>query len=62
MAPGVERVVLENEPSCTEASQEFARLTKDYSKGNQHGKARARIEHAITLMLETEGVSLPKCG
>ncbi len=46
MAPGVERVVLDNEPSFTETSQEFAQLLKDYSKGNKEEK-QERIDQAL---------------
>lgn len=46
MAPGVERVVLDNEPSFTETSQEFAQLIKNYSKGNKDEK-QERIDQAL---------------
>lgn len=61
MAPGVERVVLKNEPSFTETSQEFAQLLKDYGKGNKDEK-QERINQALER-LDTEAALLcPKCG
>jgi adenine-specific DNA methylase len=61
MAPGVERVVLDNEPSFTETSQEFAQLLKGYNKGKKEDK-RERIDQALG-MLETEpALRCPKCG
>jgi len=61
MAPGVERVVLDNEPSFTETSQEFAQLLKDYSKGNQKEK-QDRINQALEKLNAETGLHCPKCG
>ncbi len=61
MAPGVERVVLDNEPSFTETSQEFAQLLKDYSKGNKEEK-QDRINHALEKLNAEAGLRCPKCG
>ncbi len=52
LAPGCERVVLENEPRFIESTQEFARLFNDYNKGNATEK-RQRIQRLLELM-ETE--------
>ena len=61
MAPGVERVVLDNEPSFTETSQEFAQLLKDYSKGNKEEK-QERINQALEKLDAEAGLRCPKCG
>lgn len=61
MAPGVERIVLDNEPGFTETSQEFARLLKDYSKGNKEEK-RERIDQALEKLDAEGGLRCPKCG
>jgi len=61
MAPGVERVVLDNEPSFTETSQEFAQILKDYSKGNQEEKYN-RINQALEKLNAEAGLRCPKCG
>ncbi len=61
MAPGVERVVLDNEPSFTETSQEFAQLLKDYSKGNKEEK-QDRINQALEKLNDEAGLRCPKCG
>lgn len=61
MAPGVERVVLDNEPSFTETSQEFAQLLKDYSKGNKEEK-QERINQALEKLDGEAGLCCPKCG
>jgi hypothetical protein len=61
MAPGVERVVLDNEPSFTETSQEFAQLLKDYSKGNKEEK-QDRINQALEKLNAEVGLRCPKCG
>jgi ssDNA-binding Zn-finger/Zn-ribbon topoisomerase 1 len=61
MAPGVERVVLDNEPSFTETSQEFAQLLKDYSKGNKEEK-QDRINQALEKLNAEVGLHCPKCG
>jgi len=61
MAPGVERVVLDNEPGFTETSQEFAQLLKDYSKGNKEEK-QDRINQALEKLNAETGLRCPKCG
>jgi len=61
MAPGVERVVLDNEPGFTETSQEFAQLLKDYSKGKKEEK-QERINQALEMMDTEAGLCCPKCG
>jgi hypothetical protein len=61
MAPGVERVVLDNEPGFTETSQEFAQLLKDYSKGNKEEK-QERINQALERLDAETGLRCPKCG
>ncbi|MCX5862615.1 MAG: DUF1156 domain-containing protein [Deltaproteobacteria bacterium] len=61
MAPGVERVVLDNEPSFTETSQGFAQLLKDYSKGNKEEK-QERIDQALGMLDAEAGLSCPRCG
>jgi adenine-specific DNA methylase len=61
MAPGVERVVLDNEPSFIETSQEFAQLLKDYSKGNKEEK-QERIDQSLGMMDAEAGLRCPKCG
>jgi len=61
MAPGVERVVLDNEPGFTETSQVFAQLLKDYSKGNKEEK-QDRINQALEKLNAEVGLRCPKCG
>lgn len=61
MAPGVERVVQQDEVPFTEMTQEFARLLNDYEKSG----LRATIERAKQLkeQLKTEAaVCCPKCA
>ncbi|MBI4330982.1 MAG: DUF1156 domain-containing protein [Chloroflexi bacterium] len=61
MAPGTERVVLDNEPSFRETSQAFAQLVKDYSKGNKEEK-QERIDQALGMLDAEAGLRCPKCG
>lgn len=61
MAPGVERVVLESEPSFTEMSQPFAQLLNDYNKGRADDK-RERIEQLLQMVDEEPGLCCPECG
>ncbi|MBE7511466.1 MAG: DUF1156 domain-containing protein [Anaerolineales bacterium] len=61
MAPGVERVVLDNEPSFTETTQAFAQLLKDYSKGSSAEKT-ARINELIETIDDEPGLRCPHCG
>ena len=60
MAPGAERVVLDNEPSFTETSQEFAQLIKDYSKGNASEKSE-RINRLRQMVDAEPGLRCPRC-
>ena len=61
MAPGAERVVLENESPFTELSQPFAKLLQDYEQGRKDDKNRRIVE--LAKMVETEpGLRCPKCG
>ena len=60
MAPGVERIVPEDEPAFTEMSQDFAELLKDYDKG----KFEDTIERMWALkkrVSEEPGLFCPKC-
>lgn len=61
MAPGVERVVLESEPSFTEMSQPFAQLLNDYNKGRADDK-RERIEQLLEMVDDEPGLCCPECG
>lgn len=61
MAPGTERVVLDNEPSFTELSQPFAQLLSEYSKGNGNEKC-ARIAKLIGMVEHEPGLVCPKCS
>ena len=61
MAPGVERVVLDNEPGFTETSQEFAQLIRDYSKGSKEEK-QERIDQALRMLDAEAGLRCPKCN
>lgn len=61
MAPGVERVVLENEPSFTEMSQPFAQLLNDYNKGRADDK-RERIEQLLEMVDDEPGLCCPECN
>jgi adenine-specific DNA methylase len=61
MAPGVERIVLDDEPSFTEMSQEFAQLLKNYDKG----KTQERYERSLLLKEKVKhesGLYCPGCG
>jgi len=61
MAPGVERIVLENEPSFTETTQEFAKMINDYSKGNSTEK-RERVRQLLATIDSEPGFNCPRCG
>lgn len=61
IAPGTERVVLDNEPSFTELSQPFAQLLNDYSKGNADEKY-ARVAKLLGMVAHQPGLVCPKCG
>lgn len=60
MAPGVERVVLESEPSFTEMSQPFAQMLNDYNKGRADDK-RERIQHLLEMVDDEPGLCCPAC-
>jgi len=61
MAPGTERVVLDNETKFTETSQEFAQLIKDYGKGNTTEK-QERIEQLLSMCDSERGLHCPRCN
>ncbi len=61
MAPGAERVIVENEPPFTELSQGFAQRLKDYSKGNGTEK-RQRVEELRALVDDEPGLTCPHCA
>lgn len=61
MAPGAERVVLDNEFPFTELSQPFAKLLHEYEQGRKADKDRRIVE--LAGLVETEpGLRCPKCG
>jgi putative DNA methylase len=61
MAPGVERVVLPEEPCFTETTQPFAKLFADYSKGSSH-EMRQRVARLLSMVDKEPGCRCPKCG
>lgn len=61
MAPRAERVVLDNEPSFIETSQAFARMLRDYSKGNAAEK-RERALKLLSLLGSEPGLRCPRCS
>ena len=61
MAPGVERVVLDNEQPFTELSQPFAKRLLDYAKGNKADKFD-RVYELLDLVNDEPGLKCPKCG
>lgn len=60
IAPGTERVVLDNELSFTELSQPFAQLLSNYSKGNADEKY-ARVSKLQGMVEDEPGLVCPKC-
>jgi putative DNA methylase len=61
MAPGAERVVLEDEPAFTEMTQSFARLLADYDKGTGDDT----WERTLALKERAQGepgLHCPSCG
>lgn len=61
MAPGAERVVLEDEFPFTELAQDFAKLLNDYDKGNSIDT----WERALALKARAHGepgLNCPNCG
>lgn len=61
MAPGTERVILDNEPTFTEANQAFAQGVKDYSKGSTDEKWQ-RVERLLGMADREPGLQCPQCG
>jgi adenine-specific DNA methylase len=61
MAPGTERVVLENETPFTELSQPFARWLHEYGGGSRKEKDQRIIELA-GMVDEEPGLKCPRCG
>jgi putative DNA methylase len=61
MAPGAERVVLENEFPFTELSQPFAQLLHEYDQGRKDDKNKRIVELAKLVDAEP-GLRCPKCG
>ncbi|MBT3279563.1 MAG: DUF1156 domain-containing protein [Phycisphaerales bacterium] len=61
MAPGAERVVLDNEHSFTELSQPFAKRLLDYAKGNKNEKFN-RVFELLDLVEDEPGLRCPACG
>lgn len=61
MAPGAERIVLNEEPSFTETTQEFAKMLNDYNKGALSEK-RERVKRLLALTDQDPGLNCPKCG
>ena len=60
MSPEAERVVLDNEPSFTELSQNFAKKIKQYSQGKSAEK-RERVLELLDLVSSEEGLKCPQC-
>jgi hypothetical protein len=61
MAPGVERVVLESEPSFTETTQQFGQMLNDYNRGKAQDKAE-RVEELLERIDNEPGMRCPKCS
>ncbi len=61
MAPGAERVVLEDEPSFAEMSQSFAQMLKDYNKGGAEDKF-GRVDQLRAQVQDEAGLLCPECG
>jgi putative DNA methylase len=61
LAPGCERVVLDAAVHFKESTQEFARLFKDYSKGNATEK-RHRIQRLLELVDDEPALRHPDTG
>ncbi len=61
MAPGAERIVLENEVSFTEITQDFAKLLNEYDKGNSNDTWERTL--ALKARAQEElGCHCPQCG
>ena len=61
MAPGCERIVVENEFPFTEVTQAFAQELKDYSKGKVMEK-RERVERLLAGIDTESGFQCPHCA
>jgi len=61
MAPGVERVVVHDEPAFTETSQEFAELVGRYGKGKSEEK-RETIYRLMALLETEQAFRCPHCS
>jgi putative DNA methylase len=61
MAPGVELLLGNDQPSFTVTTQEFAQCLKDYNKGNAD-EMLERIQKAIFLIENEPAFSCPKCS
>lgn len=60
MAPGAERVIVDNETPFTELTQSFAQELKDYSKGAAMEK-RERVERLLAAIEAEPGFKCPHC-
>ncbi|MBX3394310.1 MAG: DUF1156 domain-containing protein [Phycisphaerae bacterium] len=60
MAPGAERVIVEDETPFTEVTQSFAQELKDYSKGAAMEK-RQRVERLLAAIEAEPGFRCPHC-
>jgi putative DNA methylase len=61
MAPGADRIILDNEFAFTELSQPFAKLLYEYEQGRKEDKNRRIVE--LTKLVDAEpGLFCPKCG
>lgn len=61
MAPGVERIILDDEPLFTEIAQATAQLFKDYDKGNTQDTWE-RAAKLQKLLPEEKALICPDCG
>lgn len=61
MAPGTERIVLDDEPSFTEMTQEFAQLLKDYEKGDWRDTLD-RLSKLKEHVNKEPGLCCPECN
>lgn len=61
MAPGAERVVIEDDIPFTELSQVFAKLLNDYDKGTT-SDTYERCKKLKEMVRDEKGLCCPKCG
>ena len=61
MAPGVERVILDNEHPFSELSQPFAKRLLDYAKGNLTEQFD-RVFELLDMVDDEPGLMCPACG